>query len=200
MGIAALILRGPTDRRPHHPTIWFAPDLMMPLRSRWWVDAGASRAALPSGAWERSITIKVLHTLSAGMTILGGIPLPLLSLSAFTLIIAILFLIRRRPAHEKTHRCARHQHHHCIWLCCCICLSAIFCGRGKCSSSTGPQCPCSCSLASHWPRECASDHCRVLRPVLWGMPRLAPNRQADHGETPGGCTFGDPLCAVPQGF
>jgi disulfide bond formation protein DsbB len=33
---------------------------------------------------------------SADMTILGGIPLPLLSLSAFTLITAILFLIRRR--------------------------------------------------------------------------------------------------------
>lgn len=35
---------------------------------------------------------------SADMTILGGIALPLLSLGAFTLIIVILLLIRRRPA------------------------------------------------------------------------------------------------------
>ncbi|MGH8436984.1 MAG: disulfide bond formation protein B [Pseudomonas sp.] len=35
---------------------------------------------------------------SADMTILGGIPLPLLSLGAFTLIVVILFLIRRRSA------------------------------------------------------------------------------------------------------
>lgn len=35
---------------------------------------------------------------SADMTILGGIPLPLLSLLAFTLISVLLMLIRRRPS------------------------------------------------------------------------------------------------------
>lgn len=51
MSIAAISLSGPTDHRLHHPTFWLAAALMMPSRSRWWVDAGASRAACPRGAW-----------------------------------------------------------------------------------------------------------------------------------------------------